>query len=135
MKWSTVMPVTALTVSIVQPGFRPSWPRLVLKRTFSEGSMTFSVPSSCFDLHSGMSTIRSRGMLIAVAFVRSLETCSRMFVSACPTLFLSPYPSLPDPVRLSVPMMRMLKASSLLKPSLAEPPTSSVWTLPSRCLR
>jgi len=35
MKWSGVMPVTSLTVSMVQPGSRPACPRLVLKRTFS----------------------------------------------------------------------------------------------------
>ena len=34
MKWSAWMPVTSVTVRMVQPGVRPSWPRLVLKRTF-----------------------------------------------------------------------------------------------------
>ena len=40
--------------------------------------MIFSDPSACLVGQSGMSMIRSRGMLSAVAFVRSLETCSRI---------------------------------------------------------
>ncbi len=90
MKLSGVMPVSSVTVRMVQLGVRSSWPRLVLKRTPVEPLMISLVPSSRVVGQSGMSTIRSRGMLSAVAFVRSLETCSRIVVSACPTLPESP---------------------------------------------
>lgn len=90
MKWSTFRPVIFLTVFMVQPAFRPSWPRLWLKRTFRVPRMIFSEPSGCVVLQSGMSVIRSRGMLSAVALVRSSETWKRMLVSAWPTLPLSP---------------------------------------------
>ncbi|MGX1120145.1 hypothetical protein RKD37_005508 [Streptomyces ambofaciens] len=90
MKWSGLMPVASATVRMVQPASRPWSPRLWLKRTPEVPGMTFFVPSSCVVSQSGMSTIRSRGMLSAVALERSSETCSRMLVSACPTLPLSP---------------------------------------------
>ncbi len=90
MKLSGLTPVSSVTVRMVQLGVRPSWPRLVLKRTCRVPGMTFCVPSSCVVGQSGTSTIRSRGMLSAVAFERSLETCSRIVVSACPTLPASP---------------------------------------------
>lgn len=90
MKWSTFSPVISWTVFIVQPGSRPSWPRLVLNRCCSVPGMILVLPSGCLVSQSGMSVIRSRGMESAVAFVRSLETCSRKLVSAWPTLPLSP---------------------------------------------
>ncbi len=90
MKWSTFTPVSSSTVFIVQPGSRPLSPRLRLNRTCCAPGMVFSEPSSCLAVHSGMSVMRSRGMLIAVALVRSSETWNRMFVSAWPTLPLSP---------------------------------------------
>ncbi len=34
MKWSGLRPVMFSTVFMVQPGSRPFWPRLVLKRSF-----------------------------------------------------------------------------------------------------
>ncbi len=89
-KLSGVIPVSSVTVRMVQLGVRPLWPRLVLKRTPVDPAMTSLDPSSCVVGQSGMSTIRSRGMLSAVAFDRSLETCSRIVVSAWPALFLSP---------------------------------------------
>lgn len=90
MKLSGVTPVSSVTVRMVQLGVRPLWPRLVLKRTPVEPGMTFVLPSSCVVGQSGTSTIRSRGMLRAVALERSLETCSRSVVSAWPALPLSP---------------------------------------------
>lgn len=90
MKWSTDTPVIFLTVRMVQPGSRPSWPRLTLKRAFRVPGTTFREPSACLVVQSGMSVTRSRGMLIAVALVRSAETWNRMLVSACPALPLSP---------------------------------------------
>ncbi|CAM5726968.1 hypothetical protein STENM223S_02246 [Streptomyces tendae] len=90
MKLSGLMPVSSVTVRMVQLGVRPLCPRLVLKRAPVEPGMTFSLPSSCWVGQSGMSTIRSRGMLNAVALERSLETCSRIVVSAWPSLPLSP---------------------------------------------
>ncbi len=90
MKLSGLTPVSSVTVRMVQLGVRSSWPRLVLKRVCGVPGMTFCDPSSCVVGQSGMSTIRSRGMLSAVAFERSLETCSRIVVSAWPTLPASP---------------------------------------------
>ncbi|CAM5573944.1 hypothetical protein SVIOM74S_02331 [Streptomyces violarus] len=89
MKLSGFTPVSSVTVRMVQLGVRPLWPRLVLKRTPEEPGMTFVLPSSCVVGQSGTSTIRSRGMLSAVALERSLATCSRIVVSACPALPLS----------------------------------------------
>ncbi len=90
MKWSGWMPVFSLTVRMAQPGSRPFSPRLRLKRTPRWPGTIFSEPSSSFVGQSGMSTIRSRGMLSAVALDRSSATCSRIVVSACPELPLSP---------------------------------------------
>lgn len=94
MKWSGVMPVSSLTVAIVQPGSRPSWPRLVLNRGTDPlcgvAGMTLSEPSVVLVVHSGMPVTRSRGMESAVAFVRSLDTWKRSVVSAWPTLPESP---------------------------------------------
>lgn len=90
MKWLIFSPVIFSTVRQVQPGSRLSWPRLVLKRTPCSPGMFFVEPSFCFVGQLGMSVIMSRGMLIAVAFVRSLEMCIRIVVSACPTLPASP---------------------------------------------
>lgn len=72
-------------------------------------------------------------MLSAVAFERSLETCSRIVVSACPALPESPYLSLPAPVRLSVPMSRMLMALSFEKPPVLAPSSETDWMLSLRC--
>ncbi|MEY9488210.1 hypothetical protein RKD26_004004 [Streptomyces calvus] len=135
MKLSGLMPVSSVTVRMVQLGVRPLWPRLVLKRTPDSPGITFSLPSSCCVGQSGMSTIRSRGMLSAVALERSLETCSRIVVSACPALPVSPYPSLPEPVRLSVPISRMLIASSFLKPPVLAPSSETDEMLSFRCSR
>ncbi len=90
MKWSGAMPVASFTVRMVQPASRPPSPRLRLKRTPCRAATVTLLPSSLVAVHSGMSTIRSRGMLSAVAFVRSLDTCSRIVVSAWPALPLSP---------------------------------------------
>ncbi len=90
MKWWGWMPVFSFTVSMVQPGSRPLSPRLRLKRTPCWPGMIFFEPSSCVVGQSGMFTIRSRGMLSAVALERSSATCSRIVVSACPELPLSP---------------------------------------------
>lgn len=89
MKWSTWMPVICCTVRIVQPGSRPSWPRLSLNRTACWPGMSLTAPS-CFVGHTGMLVIRSRGMDNAVALLRSFETWNRIVVSAWPTLFASP---------------------------------------------
>lgn len=133
MKWSTLSPVSALTVRMVQPGSRPSWPRLVLKRTFASDRTVLVLPSFCLVGHSGMLVTRSRGMDRAVAFDRSLETWKRMLVSAWPSLPLSPYPSLPLPVRLSVPMIRMLTGPSEVACLLPASPTSTVFRLLLKC--
>jgi hypothetical protein len=45
MKSSGWIPVSSVTVRTVQLAVRPSWPRLVLKRTLVVPGMTLDVPS------------------------------------------------------------------------------------------
>lgn len=71
------------------------------------------LPSSVRQL--GISTIRSRGMDMAVALRRSAARCSRIVVSErCEPPSSRPYLPLPAPERVSEPMSRMFFASTAM---------------------
>ncbi len=128
-KWSIRMPVAFSTVFQVQPGSRPSWPRLVLNIARSSPGMVFPAV-----WHSGIGTIRSRGMLITVALLRSFDRWNTKVVSACPVLPSSPY-ELPRPSRLSVPSTRMFSASPAACGRSASLPSCTLTAvmLPLKC--
>lgn len=99
----------------------------------SEPGIVFVEPSDCRVSQSGISVIRSRGMLTTVALDRSPATWNSSVVSACPvTLSRLPYASLPSPVRTSLPMTRMLAGPSPRTVALPTSPMSTVSMFPPR---
>ena len=100
--WSIRTPVISSTARIVQAA-PPNWNA----QLNSSNVGLILAPSGL--VHCGTCAIRSRGMLTAVALLRSADRCSRIVVSERWVPVSLPYFSLPAP-RLSEPISRMFSA-------------------------